>query len=653
MDKIKFFPSLKWQFFVICAVIFLPLTIFSNYILNKNTEQILNEELKNRIRTIATLSAKQISINNLNKIKTIKDTKTTEYKEIKEQLVELKKILPFIKSISIISKLNETKALYLINSNTNPQDINKDGKIEPSTEGLILIGDKNNEVILKNERSLEKGFSETYINVSTYTDKSGAWLSVYAPIEKNKTTLEIEVFLSNTEKLLDRFKFLYEKYLFLELAFILLFSLMISFILARPIKLIKEKLPQIANGEFEQTIKSSWRYGEFGDLIEKINEMTEGLNNYFKKVKEGKIQLEKKLKIIEISTQETKAKNYKLNEMLVNLNSINEFVKDMIFIKNKESLFKMVLPSSMELVDAQKGLIVEYSYENRNFTCISSKNTKTIKEKDVFSLNECSYFSKIFDTKNFLNIDEKGKLLEEEFNSALLFPLIIGKELKAIVCLMNKKLEETKKDKDTEKAKEENIIFIEEEETIVQTLSKLISVILERTHFFELAAVDTLSKLYIRKFFENLLEEEMKKSIRYGKDLSLIMIDIDNLKQCNNAYSHLIGDKVIKEISQRIKSIIKETDFSARYSGDEFIISLTNTSIEETKEIAEKIRKSVESMEIKGFKDEQNIKITISIGVTSLFSSEVTKSEDLIKKVSEELNKSKQGGKNIVTATED
>jgi len=646
MDKIKIFPSLRWQFFVISAIVFLPLTILSNYLLQENTKNIIYKELKNRIRTIAVLSAKQISVSDLDKIKVTKDIQRNEYKVLKDKLIELKTMLPSIKAISIISKVNENKALYVINSNTEPQDINKDGKIEPSTEGLILIGDKNNEVLINDDNSLLKGFSESTISVSTYTDKSGAWLNVYAPIEKNKSTLEVEVFLSGTERLLDRFKFLYEKILFLELAFILLFSLLISFIFTRPIKLIKKNLSDIASGNFDKTIKSSWRYGELGDLIENINEMVLGLSVYLKRIKDGKIQLEKKLKIMEISNQENKAKNYQLNEMLVNLNSINELVEDLILVRDKEKLLKLILPSSLELVNAKKGLIIEYSYENRSFTCVSAKNTTRIKEKDSFSVNDCSHFSKILDTKNFLNIDESGNFLEEEFETALMFPIIAGKELKAIVCLMDKKFEDAKKDKN------ESPLFIEEEETIVQTLSKLISSIWEGTHLFELAAIDTLSKLYIRRFFEKYLEEEIKKSLRYGKDLSLIIIDIDNFKQCNNLYGHLIGDKVIKEVSIKIKNFIKETDFSARYSGEEFIISLTNTPIEEARFIAEKIRKSVENMEIPGIRAEQNVKITVSIGVTSLSTSDLTKPEDLIKKASEELIKSKQGGKNKVTITE-
>ena len=91
-----------------------------------------------------------------------------------------------------------------------------------------------------------------------------------------------------------------------------------------------------------------------------------------------------------------------------------------------------------------------------------------------------------------------------------------------------------------------------------------------------------------RTFYE-VLERELWRSKRYGEQISLIMVDIDNLKQINDQYGHRAGDKVIKEISRRIQESIRQIDTAARYGGDEFAIILPNTSLTDAAVVAERM----------------------------------------------------------------
>ncbi|MHB8170668.1 MAG: diguanylate cyclase [Thermincolia bacterium] len=122
-----------------------------------------------------------------------------------------------------------------------------------------------------------------------------------------------------------------------------------------------------------------------------------------------------------------------------------------------------------------------------------------------------------------------------------------------------------------------------------------------------LAVTDDLTTLYnTRKFYED-LKKEMKRSSRTGQVFSLLVIDIDNFKQYNDVYGHLGGDKVLKRIGRLLKNNLRKTDSAYRYGGDEFVVILPETTSEDAKEVADKIRLIYEKLDL--------IPTTLSIGV--------------------------------------
>lgn len=122
----------------------------------------------------------------------------------------------------------------------------------------------------------------------------------------------------------------------------------------------------------------------------------------------------------------------------------------------------------------------------------------------------------------------------------------------------------------------------------------------------------------------------------------MIMYDIDKFKQINDTYGHNVGDDVLVEISQLIKSLLRESDYIFKIGGEEFIVLLPQTQIDKANLVSEKIRNSVEN----NLNTIENKKITISIGVTQVKEDDT---EDLIfKRVDEALYQSKNNGKNRV-----
>ncbi len=155
------------------------------------------------------------------------------------------------------------------------------------------------------------------------------------------------------------------------------------------------------------------------------------------------------------------------------------------------------------------------------------------------------------------------------------------------------------------------------------------------------ATHDFLTKLYNRAKFSEIFKIEFMRSQRYQRPLSVAILDIDHFKNINDTYGHLTGDKILKELADYCKTNIRKTDFIARWGGEEFIIVMSETDKDKSKEMCEILRKSVEKKE---FSD--SLHITISIGVSQLNTNDSEKS--LIERADIALYKAKNSGRNKV-----
>jgi len=153
----------------------------------------------------------------------------------------------------------------------------------------------------------------------------------------------------------------------------------------------------------------------------------------------------------------------------------------------------------------------------------------------------------------------------------------------------------------------------------------------------ELAIKDSLTDLYNYRHFYQKLKEQINRSGRYKEVYSLIYLDIDNFKACNDTYGHLEGDKVLKILSEILEFHLRKTDSAYRYGGEEFVIMLPHTYKEQVKQVAERIREEVHR------KLYPKYKITISAGI-----SDSKTSKDVIKAADMAMYEAKREGKNKV-----
>ncbi len=157
----------------------------------------------------------------------------------------------------------------------------------------------------------------------------------------------------------------------------------------------------------------------------------------------------------------------------------------------------------------------------------------------------------------------------------------------------------------------------------------------------ELAITDELTGLYNRRAFQRALDRELRRSKRYKKPLSLIMLDIDDFKEINDKFGHQVGDGVLRSLAVNLQRAIREIDFLARYGGDEFAVILPETKAKEAAVLAERLKKTVKNYPIVA--GGSRCKITLSMGVADI--SESTDSEDeLISRADRVLYMSKGNG---------
>ncbi len=156
----------------------------------------------------------------------------------------------------------------------------------------------------------------------------------------------------------------------------------------------------------------------------------------------------------------------------------------------------------------------------------------------------------------------------------------------------------------------------------------------------QLSATDPLTAIFNRRKLFELLGLEVEKTKRYGRPLSLIILDLDHFKRVNDTFGHDAGDAVLKTTTNIISGVIRNTDIFARYGGEEFIIALPETALAGAAALAEKIRVAVEHHLFPAVG-----RITVSIGASEYSGNET---DALVKRADEALYAAKRKGRNRV-----
>jgi diguanylate cyclase (GGDEF)-like protein len=215
----------------------------------------------------------------------------------------------------------------------------------------------------------------------------------------------------------------------------------------------------------------------------------------------------------------------------------------------------------------------------------------------------------------------------------IILPLKVKEKLVGVLCLFTPPLQEVS----------------DREIHLYKTIADIISVAIENATIhkttLEIARTDGLTGLYNHSEFQHILELEVQRAKRYGREFSLLMLDIDFFKNFNDTYGHQTGDDILRAISQKIKGEVRSMDVPARYGGEEFAVILPETPLQFGVQVAERLCKTVSGhmFHIQG----SNVQVTLSIGVAA-FPADAEISDDLIKRADQALYLAKKSGRNRV-----
>ncbi len=204
----------------------------------------------------------------------------------------------------------------------------------------------------------------------------------------------------------------------------------------------------------------------------------------------------------------------------------------------------------------------------------------------------------------------------------------------------------------------------EEDLARVEVLSAYLVLLIKKIKLYEtvreLAIVDELTQVFVRQHFLERLEEELRRSIRFKLPLTVLMLDIDHFKRYNDDFGHLVGDATLKEVSDLLKRNLRRVDIVGRYGGEEFIVAMPETRVDNAAEVAERIRSSIARHDFQVYN--VRTKVTVSQGITVFDGEIAAQSEpvdakavasELIRKADESMYRAKEEGRNRVCLHKD
>jgi diguanylate cyclase (GGDEF)-like protein len=336
-----------------------------------------------------------------------------------------------------------------------------------------------------------------------------------------------------------------------------------------------------------------------------------------------------------------------LVEANLGVQKMSEISMRFISILEENKLFQSILEEMLSSTSATKGVIFKVDHGRDALTMMCCKNTEPFSQRNLLPYRSYEALARTIESgEPHICMVDGGRIWQVEAKYALFVP-IHNKSREEDTSLVSYVMAVF----DKEKRGGGVLTFNERDEAILVSFANYASILIENVRNYELATKDSMTGLYVRRFFDQRLVEQIDKANQLNKVFSLLIMDIDKFKHVNDTFGHPIGDQVIKLVATTIQRNIRtEVDVPSRYGGEEFTILMPEADTERAMMVAERIRQAIETTDVSHLVTGRNI--TVSIGIAT-FPAHGSTPKQLMEASDVALYRSKGGGRNRVSVYED
>jgi diguanylate cyclase (GGDEF)-like protein len=331
-----------------------------------------------------------------------------------------------------------------------------------------------------------------------------------------------------------------------------------------------------------------------------------------------------------------------LDKTIQNLSLLYSIGKAMNYISDLKNLLQFILSQAIEVTSAEKGSLMLYDLETDqlNIRVLAGMEDAAFQEKVNNNEIECRSFKpgegiagRVYTTAKPIvvnNIKDDDIFIDSEksyVRSIVCIPMIVYSDVIGVINVTNKR-----HGKD----------FTDEDVEMLKAVADQAAVAINKAQLWDMAVTDSLTGLYVRRYFMVKLQEELHRAQRYNNILSIVMADLDRFKNINDTYGHDAGDRVLRAVGKFLQQNVRDVDVVARYGGEEFVIMIPEAVNDAAHILSERLRKNLPEMKVEDLPP-----VTASLGIAT-FPNDGTDPEDLIKKADAAMYAAKRAGRDRV-----
>jgi diguanylate cyclase (GGDEF)-like protein len=334
---------------------------------------------------------------------------------------------------------------------------------------------------------------------------------------------------------------------------------------------------------------------------------------------------------------ELKSANMQLGLKVRQLEQLYDISRDISSTLDRNRITRELVIRTIELLDARKGMLLLLDEEGHTLEAAAWFGFESFDASPTWTAQE-SWLGPVITQRDPL-ITSDGLPAHLRAHSCVAVPVAYQDRVLGVLAVFDKE------------SREGVGSFTDEDVPLMVSLANQAATSIENARLYELATVDGLTKLFIRRHFEQRLSEELRRAERYGTVLSLMILDIDHFKKFNDTYGHQTGDEVIKLVAKTIRASVREEDIPARFGGEEMLVLMPETDTEGAHKMAERVREAIQAVALPGPAGEA-LAVTVSVGVAT-WPLHAGDADALVEVADKALYQSKQGGRNRTTVWND